>query len=27
VVVAGQSRQKYVNVSNIKKYAEEYKGA
>jgi ribonucleoside-triphosphate reductase len=27
VIVAGQSRQKYVNVSNIKKYAEEYKGA
>ncbi len=27
VIEAGQSRQKYVNVSNIKKYAEEYKGA
>jgi ribonucleoside-triphosphate reductase len=27
VVVAGQSSQKYVNVSNIKKYAQEYKGA
>jgi ribonucleoside-triphosphate reductase len=27
VVVSGQSRQKYVNVSNIKKYAEQYKGA
>jgi ribonucleoside-triphosphate reductase len=27
VIIAGQSRQKYVNVSNIKKYAEEYKGA
>ncbi len=27
VIVAGQSRQKYVNVSNIKKYAEKYKGA
>jgi ribonucleoside-triphosphate reductase len=27
VIVAGQSSQKYVNVSNIKKYAEKYKGA
>jgi ribonucleoside-triphosphate reductase len=27
VIITGQSRQKYVNVSNIKKYAQEYKGA
>jgi ribonucleoside-triphosphate reductase len=27
VIVTGQHSQKYVNVSNIKKYAQEYKGA
>jgi ribonucleoside-triphosphate reductase len=27
VIVAGQHSQKYVNVSNIKKYVQEYKGA